>query len=470
MVKTKNRLQHGAAFVLSHTALKHCKGQVCRDLINVENTSQYDLRVHDLDVHFANLLGQATGSVLGGFACDHYGRKKTFLACLVVFICSLVTTWIVVEQDPKMLNGDSPVLNFLAFVAAGSAGALYPTCGLLLSESVHCVSRRCFIVLLLVMQWLAQLLSATFSYTIVNLPHKELDEDMSFLSSIDLGWRALVLFPVLFALPTLCLAAFVIKEPKIHQHWVEDAHKNIGFFKNRNGLYGFVRRYCTIIFHVSIPWAMFDATFYGSGTTAFSLIPKVHKATIATSLFISWFSIAISGLGYFISWAYIFRKYPPKLIQVCSFATLSFIYFGLCISLLAPVDHKGGHHNISSNIADVLLYNGAYRFLDFAPNISTFIFALEVWPTLYRGSLFGMCCGIAKLGGFCGLVLFYVLQSQPNTLAFSCVASMISAIITMCTSPTYQSTSVAPDLLKKNFLKKNFGYEARCEFWLKLGC
>jgi MFS family permease len=176
-------------------------------------------------------------------------------------------------------------------------------------------------------------------------------------------------------------------------------------------------------------WLLMDVAFYGTGVSSQIIL---HALMPGASLLSSTLTVAAIFLvaafpGY---WFAVRRvdKTGRKRIQWRGFLIMGIAY-GL-IALIPAV------RDLPSLFLAV--YAISYFFIEFGPNVTTFIFPAEVFPIEVRGLGDGISAGSGKLGAFLGAFLMplMVLHLQlAGTMAVLAVVSLLGALLTIYALP-----------------------------------
>jgi MFS transporter, PHS family, inorganic phosphate transporter len=190
---------------------------------------------------------------------------------------------------------------------------------------------------------------------------------------------------------------------------------------SRMGIRAFLsnRKLLLILFGTAGSWFLFDYAYYGNTLSLPAILKEVNPAaSIETKL--AW------SLGMFVLFAV-----PGYLVAVLRMdrighRRLQFIGFGVmagCFLVLAIVPP------LTEHVAPFLGILGlSYFFIEFGPNMTTFVLPSEVFPVSVRTTGHGMAAGIGKLGAFVGVFLVPVLQDHIGLRGLLAVAG-VSAIL-----------------------------------------
>jgi MFS family permease len=102
---------------------------------------------------------------------------------------------------------------------------------------------------------------------------------------------------------------------------------------------------------------------------------------------------------------------------------IGFSVIALCFAILALVPA------LTQHVAPFLaLFGLSYFFVQFGPNMTTFVMPSEVFPVSMRTTGHGMAAGIGKLGAFVGVFLVPVLQDHIGLRGLLAVAGVAAVL------------------------------------------
>jgi MFS family permease len=166
-------------------------------------------------------------------------------------------------------------------------------------------------------------------------------------------------------------------------------------------------------------WFLFDYAYYGNTLSLPAILNEVDAtATLETKL--------LWSLGMFVVFAVPGYLLAVKRMDRIGHRRLQFIGFSvmaLCFVVLAIVPE------LTQQVAPFLAILGlSYFFIQFGPNMTTFVLPSEVFPVSMRTTGHGMAAGIGKLGAFVGVFLVPVLQDHIGLRGLLAVAG-VSAVL-----------------------------------------
>ena len=163
------------------------------------------------------------------------------------------------------------------------------------------------------------------------------------------------------------------------------------------------RRMLKLLLGTAGAWFLFDYAYYGNTLSLPAILKEVNStASLETKL--------LWSLGMFVIFAV-----PGYLLAVTKMdrighRRLQFIGFSImaaCFVVLAIVPA------LTQHVAPFLAILGlSYFFIQFGPNMTTFVLPSEVFPVSMRTTGHGVAAGVGKLGAFVGVFLVPVLQDH----------------------------------------------------------
>ncbi len=160
-------------------------------------------------------------------------------------------------------------------------------------------------------------------------------------------------------------------------------------------------------------WFLFDYAYYGNTLSLPAILKEVNPtATLETKL--------LWSLGMFVIFAvpgYLLAVTKMDRIGHRRLQFIGFSVMALCFVVLAIVPA------LTEHVAPFLAILGlSYFFIQFGPNMTTFVLPSEVFPVSMRTTGHGIAAGIGKLGAFVGVFLVPVLQDHIGLRGLLAVA------------------------------------------------
>jgi MFS family permease len=176
-------------------------------------------------------------------------------------------------------------------------------------------------------------------------------------------------------------------------------------------------------------WFLLDIAFYGNSISSSILLKTLQpRATLFTNTLTAGIIFLIAALpGYWLS-VLLVDRIGRKYIQVQGFLGMA-----LTFGMIATIQNVAKTPQLF-----VIVFGFSYLFTEFGPNVTTFIYPTEIFPTRSRGTANGIAAGAGKLGAFLG-AFFVPLVLQSGGLraveAIMAVVALIGALLTMLTLP-----------------------------------
>jgi PHS family inorganic phosphate transporter-like MFS transporter len=163
------------------------------------------------------------------------------------------------------------------------------------------------------------------------------------------------------------------------------------------------RRMLKLILGTAGAWFLFDYAYYGNTLSLPAILKEVNPAaSLETKLLWSLGMFAIFAVpGYLLAVARMDRIGHRRL-QFIGFSVMAASFLVLAI---VPA--------LTQHVAPFLAILGlSYFFIQFGPNMTTFVLPSEIFPVSMRTTGHGLAAGIGKLGAFAGVFLVPVLQDH----------------------------------------------------------
>jgi putative MFS transporter len=333
-----------------------------------------------------NLIGMAVGAAMAGMLADRYGRKQVFLWTLLIY--SLAT-------GASALAGGFLILLVLRFFVGWGLGGELPvaTAYVLESSPDRLKARR---VVMLESFWaLGSLISAILSYFVIP----------------SIGWRMAFLIGAVPALYAIILRRELPETPLFRKYGKQEPvfRKFASLWKDGNAR-------TTLV--VWILWFSILFAYYGM----FFWLPSIMYA--------KGFSV-VKGFGYvllmtvaqfpgYLSAAYLIETWGRKTVLVLYMilASIFALMFGYATGLGML---------IVAGLGLNFFYLGAIG--------AMYAYAIESYPTAYRGTGMGWSMGFGRIGGLIApyLVGFWVSHnvSYPTIFGIFFMTTLIAALIAL---------------------------------------
>jgi MFS family permease len=179
------------------------------------------------------------------------------------------------------------------------------------------------------------------------------------------------------------------------------------------------RRMLKLLLCTAGAWFLFDYAYYGNTLSLPAILKEVNPtASLETKLLWSLGIFAIFAVpGYLLAVSKMDRIGHRRL-QFIGFSVMAASFLVLAI---VPA--------LTQHVAPFLAILGlSYFFIQFGPNMTTFVLPSEVFPVSVRTTGHGLAAGIGKLGAFVGVFLVPVLQDHIGLRGLLVVAGA-SAVV-----------------------------------------
>jgi MFS family permease len=200
-------------------------------------------------------------------------------------------------------------------------------------------------------------------------------------------------------------------------------------------------------------WFLLDWAFYGN-SISWPLVMKsiMPHATFIQGLAASTIVFVVFAAPFYWLAAFSMDKLGRKFIQMFGFIGMALCY--LIISLTS----FGGYELIPAMF--ILVFGLSYIFVEFGPNVTTFVYPAEVFPTQIRGMGDGISAGTGKFGAFLGTLLFPFLMAAikvQGTFMVLVIISFIGAILTAFALPETKEVSLSKVSEEDKYEEGNIG-------------
>jgi PHS family inorganic phosphate transporter-like MFS transporter len=367
----------------------------------------------------AAILGAFVGALTFGRIADVLGRKTVYVTVAIIMIVGAILSavapsviWLVVAR----------------FILGLGIGGDYPVSAVLMSEYANRANRGRMVGLVFSMQAIGLIVGPLIGLIL-----------LSSGMSNNLIWRLLLAFGALPAAGVVILRSKMPESPRFVHHVkgggaqaADDLEKfargeieaatavgpSTGY---RMSFKIFVtnRRMLKLLLGTAGTWFLFDYAYYGNTLSLPVILEKVSpNATLETKLLWTLGIFVVFALpGYLLSVAKMDRIGHRRL-QFIGFAVMA-----ACFILLAAIPA------LTSAIGPFLaIFGVSYFFVQFGPNMTTFVLPSEVFPVSQRTTGHGIAAGIGKLGAFVGVFLVPTLQTSIGLRGMLVVAGCAAIV------------------------------------------
>ncbi|MCL5047490.1 MAG: MFS transporter [Firmicutes bacterium] len=143
-------------------------------------------------------------------------------------------------------------------------------------------------------------------------------------------------------------------------------------------------------------WFLMDIAFYGNSVSSPLILKLVQpEGSLLSHTLIALAIFAVAALpGYWLA-VFMLDKLGRRRIQWQGFMIMAMAFAAIW---LIP--------GVSADVVPfLLLYALSYFFVEFGPNMTTFVLPAEIFPTKIRGTADGISAGAGKLGAFVGALM-----------------------------------------------------------------
>jgi MFS transporter, PHS family, inorganic phosphate transporter len=366
----------------------------------------------------AAILGAFIGAFVFGRIADVIGRKKVYVTVAVVMIIGAIAS---------ALAPDFLFLVIARLVLGFGIGGDYPVSAVFMSEYSNRHDRGRLVGLVFSMQALGLIIGPLVALLLLSSGIGD-----------SLTWRILLGLGAIPAAAVVYLRSRMPESPRYlaqvqGEHGraageleqfsegviAEPARAGVASKRMRLGTFLTDPQMLKLLLGTAGAWFLFDYAYYGN-TLSLPAILKEVDATASLETKLLW------SLGMFVIFAVPGYLLAVKHMDRIGHRRLQFIGFSvmaLCFVVLAIVPQ------LTQQVAPFLAILGlSYFFIQFGPNMTTFVLPSEVFPVSMRTTGHGIAAGIGKLGAFVGVFLVPVLQDHIGLRGLLAVAG-VSAVV-----------------------------------------
>jgi MFS family permease len=360
----------------------------------------------------AAILGAFVGAFTFGRIADVIGRKKVYVTVALIMIFGAVAS---------AFAPDFIFLVIARLVLGLGIGGDYPVSAVLMSEYSNRKDRGRLVGLVFSMQALGLIVGPLIALLLLSSGIAD-----------GLTWRILLGLGALPAASVIYLRSKMPESPRyVAQVQGESAQAardlkrysdgviaeptGTTTFSERLKLRDFLSdsRMLKLLLGTAGAWFLFDYAYYGNTLSLPAILKEVNPtASLETKL--------LWSLGMFVLFAvpgYLLAVTKMDRIGHRRLQFIGFSVMALCFVVLAIVPA------LTQHVAPFLAIFGlSYFFIQFGPNMTTFVLPSEVFPVSMRTTGHGVAAGIGKLGAFVGVFLVPVLQDHIGLRGLLAVA------------------------------------------------
>ena len=366
------------------------------------------------------ILGAFVGAVFFGRIADLAGRKRVY---------GLVAAVMVVGAVASAVAPGFAWLVAARFVLGLGIGGDYPVSAVLMSEYANRRERGRLVGLVFSMQAAGLILGPAIAMALVGAG-----------ASHELTWRLLLALGAVPAAAVLYLRARMPESPRFqvrvrgaYDQAAADVHRfsegaisasdaaGRGERSEPVGLRELLcnRRLLGLVVGTAGAWFLFDYAYYGNTLSLPAILKAVDphadltgKLGLSLALF-----VAFALPGYVLAVMKMDRLGHRRL-QLLGFGVMSVAF--LALGLVGPLTSVLGLF--------IAVFGLSYFFVEFGPNMTTFVLPSEVFPTSVRTTGHGIAAGVGKLGAFIGVFVVPQLQAAVGLRGMLIVAAAASAV------------------------------------------
>lgn len=365
----------------------------------------------------AAILGAFLGACLFGRIADLLGRKLVY----VLVACIMIVGAIASALSPNWV-----FLVVARFVLGLGIGGDYPVSAVLMSEFSNRKDRGRHVGMVFSMQAVGLIVGPLVALVLIasGMSH-------------DLTWRLLLGFGAIPAAAVVYMRTLIPESPRFRSHVEgasEAAASDLGSFtgievanlesdstpSQRWSLGAFLRdrRILVLLIGTAGTWLLFDYAYYGNTLSLPAILKEVspHASLTVKLLWTLALFVLFAVPGYVLGFLKMDRI-GHKRLQLIGFSVMTLAFAAL-----------GAFERLTTMVVPFLLVFGiSYFFVEFGPNMTTFVLPSEVFPISARTTGHGIAAGLGKLGAFIGVFLVPALQKSIGLRGMLLVAAGAAA-------------------------------------------
>jgi PHS family inorganic phosphate transporter-like MFS transporter len=184
-------------------------------------------------------------------------------------------------------------------------------------------------------------------------------------------------------------------------------------------------------------WALLDFCYYGNSISQPEILKLLSPhASLLHNTLVQLAIVAVFAVpGYIVAVVFMDRT-GRKSIQMLGFLMMALLF--LIIGLVKPI--------VMHAWPFLILYGISYFFTEFGPNMTTFIYPAELFPTDVRTTAHGISAGAGKMGAFVGAFLFPEFLAVTNginrAMVIAGIVAAVGLVLTIAALPETKGRSL----------------------------
>ena len=361
----------------------------------------------------AALLGAFLGAFAFGRIADLLGRKVVYILVAAIMAFGALTSALAPNWE---------LLVAARFVLGVGIGGDYPVSAVLMSEYSNRKDR-------------GRLVGMVFSMQAVGLIVGPLIALLLLASGVghQLTWRLLLAFGAIPVAAVVYLRSRIPESPRFRSQVkgaTEAAASELGSFSGLEveaadssrrsplmtlGAFVRDRRMIVLVLGTAGTWLLFDYAYYGNTLSLPTILKEVspHASLTVKLLWTLGLFVVFAVPGYLLGLLRMDRI-GHKRLQLIGFSVMAVAFaslaaFGRLTTMVVPF---------------LFVFGISYFFVEFGPNMTTFVLPSEVFPVNMRTTGHGIAAGMGKLGAFIGVFLVPALQKSIGLRGMLLVAAI----------------------------------------------
>ena len=389
------------------------------------------------------ILGAFFGALVFGRIADVLGRKRVYTIVAAIMIVGALASsvapgfvWLVIAR----------------FVLGVGIGGDYPVSAVLMSEYSNRKDRGRMVGMVFSMQALGLIVGPLVGLLLLS-------------SGVSDGvtWRILLGLGAIPAAGVIYLRSKMPESPRFKaqvQGETRQANEDIVTYSDgvvdgsiagtegghRMGLSHFLRdrRMLMLLIGTAGSWFLFDYAYYGNTLSLPAILKQVDSAaSLETKLLWTLAIFVVFAVPGYIAAVLTMDQIGHRRLQFIGFGVMAGAFL-----TLAAFEH------LTTMVAPFLAIFGlSYFFVEFGPNMTTFVLPSEVFPVSVRTTGHGIAAGVGKLGAFVGVFVVPQLQKHYGLRGMLTIAGVAAVL-------GFALTKVLPEPARRTLEEMHEGYDA----------